>query len=136
MADTDPLDAGLAAIRDRTSHILAVASPSPDLMRANEAVHNAVAVLLARHSDEPVYLGAGDCGCPEDAGWEDDHPLGGGDVGRICKKAEVGRFCPACREIEYGDDAPPNCEEYASAPCSVRTLFAAAIMGEREPSAI
>jgi hypothetical protein len=142
MPETETLDARLAAVRDRTSKILAVASPTPDLMRANEAVHHAVAVLLRLHSDEPVYLGADECGCsePHDGAarddWEDDHPPGAGDVGRICKKADVGRYCPACTELVHGQDYPLTSEDedYASAPCSVRSLISRVIMGEREPS--
>ena len=130
----DTLEAKLAAVRDRTSHILAVASPSPDLVRANEAVHNAVAALLAMHPDEPVYAGVDHCGCPEPHegaardDWESDHPMGGGDVGRICKKAEVGRYCPACTELVYEDEVPANSEEYVPAPCSIRSLIEQLVM--------
>ena len=47
----DKLAAKLAAIQDRTSHVLALASPSPDLVRANEAAHSLIADLLRRHDN-------------------------------------------------------------------------------------
>jgi hypothetical protein len=144
--ETETLDARLAAIRDRTSQILAVASPSPDLMRANEAVHHAVAVLLARHAPEGVYARADECGHPEPpdlagAGgepwriWDQGHPDGDGDIGRICKLAETGRCCPACTDLVY-DEAAVSDDYVSAGNCIVRPLIDKVIMGEREPSAI
>ena len=143
----DKLAAKLAAIQDRTSHILALASPSPDLVRANEAVHNAVAVLLAQHAPEPLFAAASDCGHPEppvsdgEAGdrWYEDHPNGDGDIGRICKLTETARACRACTGLVYGEDdlIEDNCV-YAGA-CIVRPLIEMierALQGEREPGAV
>ena len=132
MAD-DNLATKLAAIRDRTARVLAAASPSPDLVRANEAVHGVVADLLRRHGDEPVFLGADDCECPPRAvladpdDWEASHPPGAGGVGRICLLSKIGRYCPACTELVYEDDGAVGDEYVAASACIVRPLIEQAL---------
>jgi len=129
---TDKLAAKIAAARDKSSHTLCVASPSPDLTRLNESAYAALETLLAEHTDEGVYLAAEECDHPEPeatgwAGWVVSHPEGTGadsrDNPRICKLTEVGRHCPACTLLVYGEEA--NGEDYVPAGnCLVRPVIA------------
>lgn len=141
MSTTDELTAKIAAARDKSSRILCVASPSPDLMRANESAYAALAVLLAGHTDEGVYLAAEECDHPEPeatgwAGWDTwviNHPDGTAadsrDNPRICKLTEIGRHCPACTLLVYDEEA--NGENYVPAgDCLVRPVIARQFTGE------
>jgi hypothetical protein len=98
-------------------------------MRANEGAYAALRTLLAVHEVKPYYEGADQCDHSEPQegtaawdDWADDHPLGAGDVGRICVLTQVGNFCPACSLLAYDNDEPGG-DDYVSAPCDVRTLF-------------
>lgn len=132
----DKLAARIAKVGDRVSRIVAVASPSPDLFRANEGAYAALAVLLATHECKPYYLGASDCEHPEPpedtsdwADWDGDHPPGTGDVGRICLLTQIASYCPECTRLVHGDEEPSG-EEYVPAPCGVRAPIASALPGE------
>lgn len=135
MTATDELATRIAALRDKSSRILSVASPSPDVIRGNERAYAALETLLADHSDEGVYLAAEECDHPEPeatgyAGWDTwvaHHPYGTGgdsrDNPRICTLTEIGRHCPACTLLVYGEEA--NGENYVPAGnCPVRPVVA------------
>jgi hypothetical protein len=112
-----------------------VSTAAPRLLAAVEAV-------LADHTDSPVYMGADECDHPEPAvsaplrawqaewdAWSADHPLGAGDVGRICLRTEVGRYCPACTQLVYEDD--PIGDSYVHASnCIVRPTVAHELLGD------
>jgi hypothetical protein len=140
----DKLAARVAVIRDRTTHILAVASPSPGLMRANEGAYAALESLLAGHSDAPIYLGADRCEHPEPQSypgaehdrWLTTHPIGTNpdsrENPRVCLLTEIGRHCPACTELAYGEEATGD--DYVHAEnCVVRPTITRALLGEGVP---
>ena len=94
---------------------------------------------IGDHGDCAVYLGAEECDHPEPPwrigprtpwdDWDDDHPHGVGDVGRICLLTEIGRYCPACTQLVYEDD--PVGDSYVDASnCIVLPAIAAKLLGE------
>lgn len=65
----DKLADRVGRIGDRVSHVVALASPSPDLLRANEGIYAGLGTLLAAHAP-------GGCGTCRDG---DGDPVGPGD---------------------------------------------------------
>lgn len=85
-------------------------------------------VLLDEHATRAMFLGAGDCDCgPMDGPMlERVHPMGDGDVGRICVLTQIDTYCKACTELECG--GPANADEYVEAArCIVRPLIEEAL---------
>jgi hypothetical protein len=152
MAD-DRVTATLEEIRERTERPVASVTSLPithpgvrGLMESAADVPSLLAAIdgvLAGHTDCPVFIGADECDHPEPdvplpgcAGqsawdtWDGDHPLGAGDVGRICLLTEIGRYCPACTQIVYEDD--PIGDSYVDASnCIVRPAISSALLGEQ-----
>lgn len=153
---TDPVADRLAEIRERWAKIETVecrdgvvpeirgtTRADPAEWRADiPALVAAVKAALADHGDRGVFLGADECDHPEPPrpqgpsgkstpwdDWDADHPLGAGDVGRICLQTEIGRYCPACTQLVYEDD--PIGDSYVNAAdCIVLPAVSAALLGE------
>lgn len=119
--EPDKLAERVGKIRDRVSHILAVASPSPALTRANEGAYAALETLLAAHSLTALVRYAEPCAAHQYTaiGARRDCPE--------CVKVER-PGCERCRD-EYGNPArPEDCEvRKIIADCLTRTVDAAAI---------
>lgn len=103
----------------------------------------AVKAALGDHDNRGVFLGADECDHPEPPrpqarsaqatewdDWDADHPLGAGDVGRICLLTEIGRYCPACTQLVYEDDSVGDSYVNA-ADCIALPAISAALLGEK-----
>lgn len=133
MPEIDPVAAYLTEAK-RAAATGPVADARP-LVAALEAV-------LGDHGNCGVYLGADECDHPEPSrpeapgadsaewgDWDGEHPLGAGDVGRICLLTEIGRYCPACTQLVYEDD--PIGDSYVDASnCIVLPAISAALLGD------
>jgi hypothetical protein len=119
--EPDKLAEMVGKIRDRVSRILALASPSPDLTRANEGAYAALETLLALHAPTAVVRYAEPCA---------DHQYTGIGARRDCPNCvKVERAgCERCRD-EYGNPATPeDCEvRKIIADCLARTVDVTAI---------
>jgi hypothetical protein len=107
--EPDKLAERVGKIRDRVSHILALASPSPDLTRVNEGAYAALETLLAMHAPTALVRYAEPCA---------DHQYTGIGARRDCPDCvKVERAgCQVCRD-EYGNPAKPQ-------DCTVRNTIA------------
>jgi len=107
-AEPDKLAERVGKIRDRVTHILAVASPSPALTRANEGAYAALETLLAVHSLTALHRHTE--ACPQ------HHASIHGR--RECPDCVVVEWtgCDRCRD-EYGNPARPE-------DCEVRKIIA------------
>jgi hypothetical protein len=132
MTDTTSTEAVAAYLADARKNwdAFGVGIPAFALLAAVEAV-------LGDHDNLPVFISADECDHPEPSGidpaalreWDADHPLGAGDVGRICVLTDIGRYCPACTLLVYEDD--PVGDSYVDASnCIVLPALAAALLGE------
>lgn len=145
----DRVTAVLEEIKERarwTSSADGIAAPGATAVGSAKDVPRLLAAVdgvLVDHTDSPVFIGADECDHPEPhvslpgcAGqavwdtWNDDHPLGAGDVGRICLLTEIGRYCPACTQLVYEDD--PIGDSYVDASnCIVRPAISSALLGSQ-----
>lgn len=123
----DKLAGRVGKIRGRVSHILALASPSPALTRANEGAYAALGALLAAHEPTATVRYAEPCA---------DHQytaIGARRDCPNCRKVERDG-CRVCRD-EYGNPAKPeDCKvRKIIAGCLTRTIDAVAIDAAAEP---
>jgi hypothetical protein len=118
--EPDKLAERVGKIRDRVSHILAVASPSPALTRANEGAYAALETLLAMHA--PTAYTRYTVACPN-------------HYASVFGRLE----CPDCVQVERNgcdkcrdeDDLPARPED-----CEVRNLIAASLTRTTDAAAI
>lgn len=113
----DKLAERIGKIRDRVSHVVALASPSPALLRANEGAYAALETLLAVHAPtaytrytEPCAAHLWDVlarrNCPD------------------CVKVER-NGCDKCRDENGNPAKPEDCEvRKIIAACLTRTVSA------------
>lgn len=128
MSDTKKITELLAAARARHAVIDQVTGSLPLAFgRARESADDVpvllavVAELARQHEPQPYYMSAEECGHPapgeltgEHDDWDDDHPYGAGDVGRICLLTRTDFFCRACTSLEH-DIEDPEGDEYTPA---------------------
>lgn len=113
--DNDPLAERIAKVGERVSHVVALASPSPDLLRANEGAYAALATLLKAHA--PTALVRYTEACP-------NHYAS--IFGRLecpdCRKVERSG-CQTCRDGNGFSARPEDCEvRKIIATCLTRTV--------------
>lgn len=114
MAD-DKLAERIGMIGTRVSHVVAVASPSPDLMRANEGAYAALGALLAAHA--PTALVRYTEACPRHYA-----SLFGRAECPDCVKVER-NGCETCRDENGMSARPEDCQvRVIIARCLTRTI--------------